>query len=251
METIELLIDLHKDSERQGPGSNEMTNKALEFVNVTNTNALKILDIGCGTGAQTIVLAEQLNGSITAVDQAPEFLEQLQTRANEKGMSNRITTLPGSMDKLPVPDAGFDIIWSEGAIYNMGFEKGLNYWKQFLKPNGYLAVTEISRLTRHQPSELTTYWKNEYPAMDGISGNIQTIEKCGLLPVAHFVLPNECWTDNYYHPLQKKFPEFLVKHGSNPAALKVIEHEMQEIDIFNKYNQYFGYVFYIARLSGE
>jgi len=126
MTELELLIDFHKDAERQGPGSTADTLRAVDFIGIDRKKPLKVVDIGCGTGAQTITLAQNLEGHITAVDLFPEFLEKLNLKTKELGLQDNITTLQRSMDDLPFGKEGFDIIWSEGAIYIMGFEAGIN-----------------------------------------------------------------------------------------------------------------------------
>ncbi len=107
--------------------------KALNLIGVDKNYKLKIADIGCGSGAHTIVLAQNTNGQITAVDLFPEFLGKLDNKAKELGLHNRIKILEKSMEDLPFDNEEFDIIWSEGAIYNMGFETGLKEWKNYLK----------------------------------------------------------------------------------------------------------------------
>ena len=129
--------------ERQGPGGDEQTLRALEFLPETRSG-LRIADIGCGTGHQTEVLARHLDGTITAVDLLPEMIEELEARMRRAGLDDRVTALVGSMDDLPFRDGEFDIIWAEGSIYNIGFERGLAEWRRFLKPGGVIAVTECS-----------------------------------------------------------------------------------------------------------
>jgi ubiquinone/menaquinone biosynthesis C-methylase UbiE len=113
---IQLLIDLHKHAERQRPGGEAETKRALELAGLDRSRPLKIVDIGCGTGASTILLANELDAEITAVDFLPEFLDRLQIRAKDHGVADKITTLSCSMDALPFSDEEFDVIWSEGAI---------------------------------------------------------------------------------------------------------------------------------------
>ena len=136
MTELELLVDFHKDAERQGPGSPNETIKALDLTGVDKNEDLKIADIGCGSGDQTITLAQNTNGQITAVDLFPGFLDKLDNKAKELGLHNRVTTLKKSMDDLPFDNEEFDIIWSEGAIYNIGFEAGIKKWKEYLKSGG-------------------------------------------------------------------------------------------------------------------
>jgi SAM-dependent methyltransferase len=74
----------------------------------------------------------------------PEFLEALEQRSEKTGLKDKISLLEKSMDELPFEKESLDLIWSEGAIYNIGFENGIKNWKKFLKPGGYLVVSEIT-----------------------------------------------------------------------------------------------------------
>jgi ubiquinone/menaquinone biosynthesis C-methylase UbiE len=247
MTNFDLLIDLHQNNPRQGPGSDGMTQKALSFIDLADQPNLQIADIGCGTGAQTMALAQHTKGHITAVDLFPIFLEKLNERAQEKGLSDRITTLARSMEDLPFEGEALDIIWSEGAIYIMGFEKGVRDWKRFLKPGGYLAVSEISWLTSSRPAELEDYWNKEYPEIGTVSEKIRVLEANGYTPVAHFILPPECWIDYYYQPIRQGIPAFLERHAHSEAARQLVEGEQEEMAFYEKYQPYYSYGFYIAR----
>jgi len=214
MDDYKLLIDLHKRANRQGPGGDAETKIALDLSMVNRSAPLRICDIGCGTGASTLLLARQLNAKITAVDFLNEFLEVLQTRANEAGLSEKISTLSCSMQNLPFEDGEFDIIWSEGAIYNIGFEKGINSWKRHLKFGGLLVVSEITWITDSRPPELQKHWDNEYPEVDVASSKISALERFGYSPIAYFILPEHCWMDNYYKPMQESFDDFIKRNGT-------------------------------------
>jgi ubiquinone/menaquinone biosynthesis C-methylase UbiE len=139
----DLLIDLYKGTMRQGPGGQTQTMRALQLIGLLNSpQPLKVADIGCGTGASTMVLAAQLNANFVAVDLFQNLLNILEQDAQRLGLSDKIQTWTESMDTLPFETASLDLIWAEGAIYKMGFEKGVTYLKQFLKPKGVLAVSE-------------------------------------------------------------------------------------------------------------
>ena len=140
-EQMQLLIDLHRNNERQGPGGRTETELAMYLAGVDLQSSYSIADIGCGTGAASLVLAEMLDAQITAVDFLPEFLRVLEARAKDAELSEKITTLNASMDALPFEDDSFDALWSEGAIYNMGFAKGVNEWKRYLKQGGVLVAS--------------------------------------------------------------------------------------------------------------
>lgn len=247
MADYQLLIDLHKHANRQGPGGDAETEIALNLAMVDRSAPLKIADIGCGTGASTLLLARHLNAKITAVDFLEDFLEVLETRANEAGLSEKISTLACSMDDLPFADEEFDVIWSEGAIYNIGFEKGVNAWRRYLKPGGVLVVSEITWITGSRPPELQKYWDNEYPEVAVASSKISVLERSGYSPIGFFVLPEYCWIDNYYKPMQESFEDFIKRNGSSAEARAIVEAETKEIELYKKYKEYFSYGVYIAR----
>lgn len=247
MEDFKLLIDLHKNAYRQGPGSDTETEKALDLAGIDRSLPLKIADIGCGTGASTLLLARLLNAQITAVDFLPEFLDVLEGRAKAAGIADRISTLSTSMDNLPFENDQFDIIWSEGAIYNIGFKNGVEYWKKFLKPGGSLVVSEITWLTESRPEELQKHWDAEYPEVDLASAKIAILEKSGFSPAGYFYLPEYCWFENYYQPMQNRFDDFLKRNGHSEKAKAITEAEKIEIKLFEKYKDYFSYGVYVAK----
>jgi ubiquinone/menaquinone biosynthesis C-methylase UbiE len=248
MDDYTLLIDLHKQGHRQGPGGDAETELSLNIAMIDRDAPLKIADIGCGTGASTLLLAQLLKKShITAVDFLQDFLDVLKKKAESAGVAERISTLSCSMDDLPFDDEELDVIWSEGAIYNIGFEKGVKDWKRFLKTGGMMIVSEITWLTTHRPPELQEYWKNEYPEIGTASSKIDILENNGYLPFAYFVLPEHCWLDNYYRPKQDGFEAFLKRNGNSEKAQAVVNAEKKEIALYEKYKAHYSYGVYIAR----
>ena len=142
---LKMIADFFRELDRQGPGGVEQTLRALEFV--PDRPGMRIADIGCGTGGQTVTIARNRDCTITAVDLLPELLEEFRARIKKAGLENRVTAIQGSMDALPFSPGEFDVIWAEGSIYNIGFERGLREWRQYLKPGGIIAVTECSWLS--------------------------------------------------------------------------------------------------------
>lgn len=247
MDEIELLVDLHKNAYRQGPGGDQETAKAVELAGIDRQAPLKIADIGCGTGASTLMLAEKLNADITAVDFLQDFLDILALRAEEAGLADRITPLCASMEALPFDDEEFDVLWAEGAIYNVGFKKGIEEWKRYLKPGGLLVASEITWLTDARPAELEAHWNREYPEIDTASGKIAALEQEGYTPIAYFVLPERCWLDNYYEPMRRGFTAFLDRNEGKEEARAIVDAERLEIELYERYRDYFSYGVYIAR----
>lgn len=247
MDEIELLVDLHKDGPRQGPGGEAETRLAIALSGLKRSTDLRIADIGCGTGACTLVLAQELDAQVTAVDLLPEFLGRLEAGARQAGVAERVISLPASMDALPLAEGTLDAIWSEGAIYNMGFAAGIQAWRKFLKPGGILALSELTWLTGQRPEELQAHWDNEYPEVDTASAKMSVLERLGFSPTGYFPLAERCWLDNYYHPLQQRFPAFLDRHGHSRAARAIVAAEEREISLYERYKAFVSYGYYIAR----
>jgi SAM-dependent methyltransferase len=211
---------------------------------------LSIADIGCGTGASALQLARSLNAEITAVDFLPEFVEELGRRAAREQLESKIDPVVGSMANLRFDDEAYDVIWSEGAVYNIGFRRGVSDWLRLLRPGGILAVSEITWLSGDRPGYIQRYWQSQYPEIATAAGKMGILEKTGYSPIGYFVLPERCWTENYYRPLQREFGPFLDRHDDSEEARAIVTAEEQEIALYEKYGEYYSYGFYIARKPG-
>ncbi|PKO04351.1 MAG: SAM-dependent methyltransferase [Chloroflexi bacterium HGW-Chloroflexi-3] len=245
---MDFFFEIHKDLPREGPGDSESTRRAFRKLSALPEETV-ILDVGCGPGAQTLDLADLSDAVIYAVDTHQPFLDRLQEKVTELGLDKRIHVLNQSMKGLQFPPASFDLIWSEGAIYIMGFEAGLRNWKPLLKPGGYIAVTELTWLNSDSPppDEVREFWKNGYPSMKSLDENLDIVHACEYYLIDYFVLPNSSWTDEYYLPMLARINILREQYQSDPDRLQQLDFEQEEIDIFNKYNQWYGYVFYIMQ----
>ena len=200
---MDIFFELHRDIPREGPGDNASTRRAYALL-TSLPDQPRILDIGCGPGMQTIQLAKISLGNILAIDTHQPFLDELANRADRDGLKEKISTLNKSMFELDFEPDSFDVLWSEGAIYIFGFEKGLREWQPFLKKGGCLAVTELSWLRPDPPAEAKTYWDENYPQMKTQDENLVILREAGYREVGHFVLPESSWWDDYYTPLEKR-----------------------------------------------
>lgn len=251
MNDLELLVDLHRDGPRQGPGDASDTRLAVALSGLGGMKDLRIADLGCGTGASTLVLARELDADIIAVDVVEEFLVTLEVRAEQEGLSGRIATLAASMDALPFEESSFDAIWSEGAIYNVGFANGIETLRRFLKPGGIVAVSELTWLTQERPAELQQHWMQEYPEVDTASAKMAVLEKGGFAPIGYFALAERSWLDGYYRPLQLRFGDFLSRHPGNESARAIVEGEQKEIDLYERHSAFVSYGYYLARKTRD
>lgn len=240
--------ELHRGLPQQGPGSDASTLRALRLLSGLPAEP-RILDIGCGPGRQSLLLARESGGTVTAVDNHRPFLEELEGRAREAGLAGRIRCLPASMDDLPLEPAGFDLVWSEGAAYIMGFEKALSSWKRHLKPGGFLAVSEACWLEPHPPAELEAFWKEGYPAMTDLEGNSALLRKCGYRELGCFPLPVSDWWA-YYRPIEARLPELEKRYAEDAAALGALADERFEIEMYRRFSDWYGYGFFAAEALG-
>lgn len=241
-----LICEYFSSIERQGPGSPEVTVKALSFID-NLTDKSRIADIGCGTGGQTMVLAQHAPGHITGVDIFSTFIDLFNQNATKLNLQDRVKGEIGSMDNLSFQDEELDLIWSEGAIYNIGFVQGLNKWKRFLKPGGYLAVTEASWFTNKRPEEINNFWQEAYPEIDTIPNKISQMQNAEFIPIATFILPENCWTDHFYTPQVSAQKIFLKKYVGNKMAEEFVAYQQHEAQLYYKYKEFYGYAFYIGR----
>jgi serine/threonine-protein kinase HipA len=243
---MQAFFKLHCDIPREGPGSDESTLRAIERLQPLGPDA-NILDVGCGPGRQTLVLAQRLAGSLTAIDIHQPFLDRLAAEANRRGLSERVKTLNARMDALPFPEGCFDLIWSEGAAYINGVSQSLRIWKRLLKATGQIGFTELTWLTESRPSEAAQFWAHNYPQMATITENQRKICAEGFDVLDTFVLPPSDWWQEYLTPLQARI-ELLKSEAKNCPDLAVaIAETEKEISIYSRFGSSFGYVFYLAK----
>ena len=150
------------------------------------------------------------------------------------------------MASLQFPDNTFDLIWSEGAIYIMGFEAGLTSWQKFLKPGGFVAVSEVCWQKDSPPEELKAFWQSEYPAIQPVDKNSDIIAGLNLELIAHFPLPAKAWWHDYYQPMIKLIAEYRRK-SPTPEMQSFLAGLEEEISIFHRYSAYYVYEFFIMQ----
>lgn len=243
---LELICEYFAGLERQGPGSPDVTTTALSFVEGLGADS-KIADIGCGTGGQTMVLAQNAPGHVTGLDIFPRFIDLFDANAAALGLQHRVTGIVGSMDDLPFEDGELDLIWSEGSIYNIGFERGLKEWRRYLKAGGYVAVSEASWFTDERPAEIEEFWMSEYPGIDTVPNKLAQLQRAGYKPAACFCIPDECWTDHFYAPQVAVQQAFLKERAGDKAAEGFVRNQRREQSLYHKYRKYYGYAFFIGK----
>lgn len=245
-ELSDVFFELHRDLPREGPGDDASTLRALAMCTELPQNP-DVLDVGCGPGMQTVALTQATNGTVTAIDMHEPFLDQLRERAEAAGVRERINVMRADMADLPFGLHSFDLIWCEGAAYIMGLGEAFAAWRQFLRPGGYIVVTEISWLVVDPPAEVFDFFMRQYTGMRAMVGNLARIRAAGYEIVGHFTLPAESWWTDYMTPLAARIPMLLEKYADDEAALATINEAVEEDRIRREYGETYGYEFYIAR----
>lgn len=245
LDPFKVFLELQLGLPRNGPGSRRATEAALALISPLPGDA-QILDIGCGQGASSFDLLRLTKARVTAVDLYEPFLEKMNARATREGIGDdRLVIKRADMEALPFHDGEFDLIWSEGAIYLVGFARGLKLWRRFLKPGGHVAVTECTWLTDNPSEEARAFWDAAYPAMGTIASNVAAAERAGYEVIATQVLPPEDWWTGYYTPMRKRIAEMRGIYGDEAEG--VLTNEEAEIALFENNPGQYSYVFYVMR----
>ncbi len=232
---------------RQGPGLDESTILACSAIPPSFKDG-KILEIGCGSGMQTLTVAKNFPHSlITATDIHQPFLDTLQKRAKKAGLDGRIVTQQASMDNLPFKEQSFDIIWAEGCAFIMGISAALNYWKKFVKPEGYLVFSDLTWFTDTPSDECRDFFAMVDPNMPSETGAEEIARSAGFTVINSFRLPKEGWWNHFYNPLTEQIPRLKEKYATNQDALDIIQGLEQEVEIRRKYPDEYGYSYLVLQ----
>lgn len=230
---------------RAGPGSDEHTRQALAMIEALPKSP-RILDIGCGPGKQSLELLRTTSCTLVALDLFPEMIARLQSAAAEAGVADRLQTLQVDMKQMDFPSYSFDVIWSEGAIYILGFENGLRRVMEYVKPGGYVVVSEAVWLKPNPPGVVREFWQG-YPEIDTVASKLEVIRQLGYESIGHFLLPPKAWNEEYYEPMEIRIAEKEMVWENIPEAAAVLAEAKKEIAIYRRYSDYFSYAFFVMR----
>lgn len=240
-----LIYELFSALPRGAPGSGKTTRSALSRLGRLSKETL-VLDLGCGTGAQTEILAAS-GFRVVPVDVSEYVLGKLRRRIAGSGAEKKVNPLAADMRALPFNKETFGLAWCEAAIYNMGFCNGLIELAEYVRPGGFLAVSEIVWLTSEPTPENKEFWAAEYPGMHTLDEARTAIGQAGLDLLDDYLLPEQDWEENFYAPLERALPEFEAAHPDNPAASELAEMCRKEMRMHRTYGDEYGFSLFLLR----
>lgn len=221
---IKSTFNLEKDLLRAN--LNKYTRKAFHML--PRIDKPRILDIGCGSGVPTLELARLSKGQIIGLDIDQHLLDILSSKARDAGLSGRVRTMNCSIFDMDFPDESFDILWSEGAISSIGFERGLREWRRFLKTHGFLVI---------------------HDEMGNLEGKIAKITASGYDLLRYFIISEDIWWTSYFQPLQKRINNIRLKYIANHVKLSALNEAQREIDMLKKNPECSRSVFFVMKKS--
>lgn len=228
---------------RQAPGADAATLQALESVELPDEPV--IYDLGAGTGSSALVLAEELDTKVIAVDQMRESLDALELRAERREIADLIEAVEADVFELDLEPESVDLIWSEGAIYAFGWKRALEACRAALKPGGWLVVTDCVWVSEERPDEAVAFWESEYPQMTTTQNLVDMAESAGFEVVETFEMMRHAWAD-YYGPLRQRV---ALVESSEPAEdlQEVVDAVAEEIRVFEDHGHTWNYVFFVMK----
>lgn len=245
--------DLYADLPQQAPGSDRATLDALRRIELPPRP--RVIDLGCGTGRSTLTLARALGAPILAIDLHPKAIQTLEARAREAGLAELVIGKVADMGTLALPAGSADLVWSEGALYSIGFGAAVSRCAEWLAPGGWLVATELC-WTSHNPSDAArAFWEKDYPAMTDVPGTIERIEGTGLRVEHRFSVLPDGW-EAFYGPLGRRVTALEAELvGDDPDAPEPIPRPLAEwiadvraeIALWRQHGKDFGYVFFLCR----
>jgi len=172
-------------------------------------------------------------------------LTDLARRAREADIESLVQTHCMDMKDIPRVFQAIDLLWSEGAAYNIGFSHALATWASAITPRGFAVVSELSWLKEQAPDAVREFFGSCYPDMQLVQHNIAVAESAGYKLLTTYTLPRSSWVDGYYDILAPR-AKALLDHPDR-AVRDFAAETVKEIEVFQLSEDSYGYVFYVLQ----
>lgn len=243
---LAIFFEVFESLPRQGPGNRDCAARALRLC-VGLPRIPMIVDLGCGVGGQTLHLADLTTGSIVAVDSHAPSIERLKATLVTRDLLQRVYAQVGDMAHLELPLESYDLVWSEGALYNIGIGNALRVCHGLLRPGGDLAFTDAVWRREDPPPEVKTRFDQDYPTMGTAADGVTAIQVGGFECLGRFTLPDEAGWDDFYTPMEQRIAELRWKYDNDAEALAALDQLAREPEMHRLYSDYYAYEFFVAR----
>jgi SAM-dependent methyltransferase len=241
-----LFFEVFEALPRQGPGNRACAARALGLCRELPPSPA-ILDLGCGVGGQTLQLAELTSGCIVAIDSHAPSIERLTATLAEHGLAQRVSAIVGDMSHPLQALEHFDLVWSEGALYNIGLRNALRVCHGMLRHGGYLVFSDPVWRKDNPPAEVKAGFDLDYPTMGWLDDDIAAIKDCGFELVDHFTLPDEAWWDDFYTPMIHRIATLRGVYADDDDALAILDQLAEEPELHRRHSDCYAYEFFVAR----
>jgi SAM-dependent methyltransferase len=182
---------------------------------------------------------------VLGLDLHAPFLRELEERARRAGLGPQVHAVRADMGRAPFAPGSFDLVWSEGALYSVGFSRGLEIACGLLRPGGHLVATEPVWLDRDPPAEIRRWWEGECPAIAPVEATLALVAAAGLAVLGHFSLPASTWWE-YYGPLEARLAELRRRHAGDAVALEVLDEARVEVEMYRRFGSSYGYELFVC-----
>lgn len=242
----DIFFEVYDALPRQGPGNRASAARALDLCRELREPP-EILDLGCGSGGQTLYLAEMTSGPIVALDSHAPGIKRLRLALETRGLSTRVRAVVGDMADPELTQGSFDLIWSEGALYSVGLRKALHVCHGLLCPGGYLVFTDAVWRKKNPPPRVKESFDQDYPTMGWVDDDTAAIRDCGLELAGHFTLPDEAWWEDFYTPMEARIEQLRSKYAYDSEATFILDQLAAEPEMHRRYSEYYAYEYFVAR----
>ena len=113
--------------------------EAREFASWLGPGIKLLLDVACGSGGISTLLADELDAEVTGIDNDPDAIAAASDRGSER-CSFRVAD---ANEPLPFADGSFDVVFSNDSVHHLDDRSTtLRDWARVLRPGGQVLYTE-------------------------------------------------------------------------------------------------------------